>query len=281
VVALRGHDRRHWGGTINDRWLWTFPILFPVACVVLFPVAIVYSLWTLVKHMKTLWHILLVAFIYLHCGQLRADDTVDALLITGLDVSSSINAQETMLQIEGVAAAIRSPAVVSAIQNGTHRRIGFQVFVWADGDYPELLPWTVIASQDDADKAAEAILAHMQALIDASSRTVGTLTDLSAAMDHAGRLMNTAPWFAERALVNMVGNGEDNVGEDPPAVRDALVASSITVNGVVVGGDPAVMAYYRDNVKGGKHAFVLPAGSAEDMAGAMIAKFVTEIAMAY
>ena len=223
--------------------------------------------------------LLLAAFIFLHCGQLRAEEPVDAVLVTGLDVSSSINAQETMLQIEGVAAALRSPQVVSAIQNGTLGRIGFQVFVWADGTYPELLPWTVITNQDEADKAAETILAQMQALVDASSRSVGTLTNLSAAMDHAGDMLNDAPWPSERALVNMVGNGEDNVGEDPKAVRDALVKVGATVNGVVVGGDQAVMDYYNDNVRGGRRSFVLPAANANDMAGAMIAKFVTEIAL--
>jgi hypothetical protein len=48
-VLVRGHDRRHWGAVTNERWLWTFPIIFPIACVVLLPVAIVYSLFLAVR----------------------------------------------------------------------------------------------------------------------------------------------------------------------------------------------------------------------------------------
>jgi hypothetical protein len=44
---VRGHDRRHWGPRINEQWIWTFPILFPLACIVGVPVAIGYSLWML------------------------------------------------------------------------------------------------------------------------------------------------------------------------------------------------------------------------------------------
>src|SRR6185369_5237273 len=65
----------------------------------------------------------------------------DANIITGLDVSSSIDAQDTMLQIDGMAEAIRSPAILAAIQHGQHGRIGFAVFIWADGEYPELVSW--------------------------------------------------------------------------------------------------------------------------------------------
>src|SRR5262244_1439484 len=80
----------------------------------------------------------------------NADElTTDTNIITGLDVSSSINAQETQLQIEGMAQAIRSPSILAAIQHGKHSRIGFAVFVWADGDCVELIPWRMISSPQE------------------------------------------------------------------------------------------------------------------------------------
>ncbi|NJO34663.1 MAG: DUF1194 domain-containing protein [Rhodospirillales bacterium] len=94
--------------------------------------------------------------------------STDANIITGLDVSSSINAQETMLQIEGMAQAIRSPAIVAAIQHGRHGRIGFAVFVWADGDYPELVSWRVIGTAEDAEATSQEITGRLQSLIDSS-----------------------------------------------------------------------------------------------------------------
>jgi hypothetical protein len=210
----------------------------------------------------------------------RADEPpVDVALVTALDVSSSINAQETMLQVEGMAQAIKSPAVVSAIVNGAIGRVGFAVFVWADGAYPSLLEWRAIGSQAEAEAAAAEILATLQAVLATQAKQVGTLTNLSGAMEEADRLFRAAPFPADRYILNVVGNGADNVGEDPSHARAALLAAGATINGVVVGGDPAVMAYYRAQVIGGRYAFCLPADSADQMAAAFIAKFVTEIAL--
>jgi hypothetical protein len=205
--------------------------------------------------------------------------STDANIITGLDVSSSINAQETMLQIDGMAQAIRSPAILAAIQHGEHRRIGFAVFVWADGDYPELVSWRTIGSQEDAEATSREITARLDALLQSSARSVGTLTNLSGAMEHASEMLSQAPYRAKRAIVNIIGNGEDNVGENPLRARAQLLAGGATINGVVVGGDPAVLSYYRSQVIGGRTAFVLPADKAETLVQVFAMKFVSEIAL--
>jgi hypothetical protein len=223
--------------------------------------------------------LILAAFIFLNCGQLRAQEQVDALVITALDVSSSINAQETMLQVEGMAQALRSPAFVQAATHGQHGRIAVLVFVWADGDHPELAGWRIIAGQADADGAAAELTAKLQALIDSSSRSVGTLTNLSGALDHARSLLQAAPFRATRRVVNIVGNGEDNVSEDPQRARAALLALGATINGVVLGGDPAVLAYYRNQVIGGRGAFCMTAARAEDLTTVLVSKFVADLAM--
>jgi hypothetical protein len=214
------------------------------------------------------------------CFQAAAEETsTDANIITGLDVSSSINAQETMLQIDGMAQAIRSPAILAAIQHGRHGRIGFAVFVWADGDYPELVSWRTIGSPEDAEATSQEISSRLQSLIETSSRSVGTLTNLSGAIDHASDMLRQAPYASNRAIVNIIGNGEDNVGEDPQRARANLLAQGATINGVVVGGDPAVLNYYRQQVIGGRTAFVLPADTAETLVQVFAMKFVSEIAL--
>ena len=217
----------------------------------------------------------------LACFQAAAADELntDANIITGLDVSSSINAQETMLQIDGMAQAIKSPAILAAIQHGRHGQIGFAVFIWADGDYPELVSWRTISSPEDAEATSQEITARLQALLETSSRSVGTLTNLSGAIDHASEMLAQAPYASNRAVVNIIGNGEDNVGEDPQRARADLLARGATINGVVVGGDPAVLNYYRKQVIGGRTAFVLPADKAETLVQVFALKFVSEIAL--
>lgn len=205
--------------------------------------------------------------------------TTDANIITGLDVSSSINAQETMLQVDGMAQAIRAPEILAAIQHGRYGRIGFAVFIWADGDYPELVSWRTISSPEDAEAASQEITSRLKSILDTEAQAVGTLTNLSGAIDHASEMLQKAPYATNRAIVNIIGNGEDNVGEDPQRARAALLARGATINGVVVGGDPAVVNYYRSQVIGGRTAFVLSADKAETIVQVFAMKFVSEIAL--
>lgn len=205
----------------------------------------------------------------------------DASIMTGLDVSSSIDAQETMLQIEGVAEAISSPAVVAAIMHGNRGCINFMVYLWADGEYPALVDWTVISSQAQADAVSAQIKAALDGIIkgmvNSSARNWGTLTNLSGAIEHASQAMHNAP-PAGRVVLNIIGNGEDNVGEDPSRARAAFLAEGGSINGVVVGGDPAVVSYYRQEVVGGDLPRVWIANSAADVAYTYSLKFVNEIA---
>lgn len=222
----------------------------------------------------------------LACSRLAASDELaattpivtDANIITALDVSSSINAQETIMQIHGMAEAIRAPEILAAIQHGRHGRIGFAVFVWADGDYPELVSWRLIESEADAAAASEEIKSRLEAILKTSISNVGSLTNLSGAMEHAAELMNAAPYRSKRSIVNIIGNGADNVGENPMRAREDLLARGITINGVVVGGDPKIINYYRSEVIGGRTAFVLSADKAETIVQVFALKFLTEIA---
>ena len=98
----------------------------------------------------------LIAIVLFGCvllaGRVGFADSVwtDANIVTGLDLSGSIEAREAQLQIDGIAMAIRSPEIITAIQLGNHGRVGFAVFVWADGNYPVLVSWRLIGSAEEA-----------------------------------------------------------------------------------------------------------------------------------
>jgi Protein of unknown function (DUF1194) len=208
------------------------------------------------------------------CGALgcahaaAADDgefLTDANIITGLDASSSMDAQETMVQVDGMAKAIRAPEIIAAIRNGRHGRIGFAVFLWAYGDFPELVSWRVIGSPQDAEAASNEISSRIRSILDDPAQSVGSMTDLSSALEHAAEMLQSSPYASKRAIVNIVGDGEDNVGEDSRRIRDALVARGVTINGVVVSGDQTVLEYYRQAVVGGPTGFVLTADKPETL----------------
>jgi hypothetical protein len=210
----------------------------------------------------------------------------DANIVTALDISDSVDPQEIRIEIEGIARAILAPEVLQAIQRGRHGHIGFAVFAWYhDGIYPELVSWTLIVSEKDAMRVSNQIAECLRIADEAEGRKrsnmhhVGRLTDISTAIDHAAELLLTAPYAAERAVVNIIGNGADNLGEDPQRARDRLIGQGGTINGVVLGGDLSVLDHYRQQIIGGRGAFLLSAQNSDMIVELLARKFHYDIAM--
>ncbi|HNB28896.1 MAG TPA: DUF1194 domain-containing protein [Alphaproteobacteria bacterium] len=202
----------------------------------------------------------------------------DVNIVTGLDVSGSIEAKETQIQIDGLAMAIRSPEVIAAIRSGRHGRVGFAVFVWANGNLPVFAEWRQIASAEDALALSEELSLRLHAILESTAALkLGELTDLSGAIAFGGAMLLAAPYPTDHAILNIMGNGLDNVAEGPERARNILVAQGVTINGVVIGHDRGVIGYFRRNVIGGPAAFVLPAGEPQTLVDVFKRKFVTEI----
>jgi hypothetical protein len=207
--------------------------------------------------------------------------STDVNIVTAVDASDSVRAAEMRLQLAGLAAAIRSPDLLAAIRAGGRGRIGFAMFVWHDRQF-EVVPWRAIGSEGDAEAVARAIEARMTVSVEAEARAglhfySGRLTDLSRAIDHARRLLDTAPFAAGRMVVNVLANGSDNKGEGSAAARDRLLATGATLNGVVLGGDRALLDYFRAEVAGGFASFVMPAEADGSFIDLMRMKFLQDL----
>lgn len=225
-----------------------------------------------------------IGFVLLLTGSAAPADEIvtDANIVTGLDISNSIDLDDIALELDGVAQAIQDPRVLRAIQAGRHGRIGFVVFAWHHNDFPSVVAWTIIASRDDALAVAREI--ETRALVDVELEGreriawyIGRLTDLSQAIDHAQELLRAAPFKTGRSVINIVGNGSDNVGDGASLARDRVVAAGGTINGMVLGDDAAALDYYREQVIGGPGAFVTTTGDAETLADAFVRKFIGDI----
>jgi hypothetical protein len=206
----------------------------------------------------------------------------DVNIVTALDISDSISLDDIRLELQGMAQAIQDPRVHRAIQAGANRRIGFAVFAWHRNRFPVAVPWMVIALPEDARRAARAIEARMLVNVAYESREheqwyIGRLTDLSQAIDHASEMLLLAPFASARSVINVVGNGEDNVGEEAGAARDRFVARGGTINGLVLGEDSAMAEYYGQHVIGGRGAFVMATADAPSIADAFVRKFLGDI----
>ena len=216
-------------------------------------------------------------------GQDAAVDlATDVNIVTALDLSNSVAQSDLSIELSGMASAIRDPRVLEAIRTGERRRIGFAVFGWHHNHFPTIVAWTVIESDTDAILVARAIEARLQVNVESEAREhaawyIGRLTDLSQAIDHAGELLQAAPFQANRAVINIVGDGRDNVAEDAPIARDRFLESGGTVNGVVLDADPALVAYYGEKVVGGPGSFVMSTMDDRGLVDVLVRKFIGDI----
>jgi Protein of unknown function (DUF1194) len=212
----------------------------------------------------------------------------DANLITAIDVSESIDAQDEALQFEGVAAAIVDPAFLKTVAAGYRHRVGVTAFTWSShGHFMTLVPWTMIDSPASAARIAaqlRSVHAPPQRFPPHSARREPRpwrrylLTDVSGMIEHAARVLARAPFATGREVVNILANGIDNVGEGPERARAWAIRHGVLINGLVIGGDDEVVAYFRERVQCGAGSFVLATHEPSDIAWAMLQKFLLDLA---
>jgi len=211
-----------------------------------------------------------------HGGQ-----AVDLALVIATDTSRSIDEQEARLQREGVAAALRHPDIISAIQSGYHRKIGVAYIDWSSSVFTTVVVnWRVISDLASADTYA-------RMLIEAPI-TLGQRTSISDGLELATRLLSDGTMDAMRRVIDVSGDGPNNHGRTIEEVRNEVVAKGITINGLPILNDrdqfgPGFFLsdlddYYRGCVIGGPGAFVVVARDFKDFAQAVRRKLIFEIA---
>lgn len=209
-------------------------------------------------------------------GQARAD--CDAAVLSAIDSSVSIDRSELAVEVQGMAFAIRSPELLATIQRGPRGCITMAAYVWATTTPVVVLPWTTIASKEDAEAAAESLLRIAESLTD---NPAGIATDTSSALTFAYQMFAQANVMTSRQVLNLITDDLPNVnGQFVPQAREALLSAGAQINGVSVTNDKRVTDYLWSQVVGGRNAFVMVIGEAENMAPAMVSKFRLDVASA-
>jgi hypothetical protein len=227
---------------------------------------------------------LLASLLALVAPMARAAEPVDLLLVLAADVSRSVTEPKFKLQREGAAAAITHPDVVEAMLSGPHRRIAVCFLEWATvGQQGIVVDWTMI----DSEAAARSFGGR---LVEAPRSFVGS-TSISSAIDFSVRQLERAPFTAERHVIDISGDGNNNSGRPVVDARDEALAKDITINALVILTPPeqsfrpehtnppgGLEKYFRDNVIGGPGAFTVAAESHADFGRALTKKLIQEIA---
>jgi hypothetical protein len=219
----------------------------------------------------------LIAVLLLSAGLARAQETVevDAEIVLAVDASRSMDLAEFAVQRDGYLQALSHPDLIRAITAGPLGRIAIAYFEWSgqaqDGS---LVPWRVIDGPAAAAGLAEEIATMPVA------RTRGT--SISRAIQFATVLIEDDAIEGTRRVIDVSGDGANNVGPPVTGARDEALARGITINGLPIvisefGAQAGLDLYYEDCVIGGEGAFMVVAQTGEDLARTIRRKLILEI----
>ncbi|GAA0779801.1 DUF1194 domain-containing protein [Roseibium denhamense] len=205
---------------------------------------------------------------------------VDVELVLAVDISQSMDTEEQEIQRAGYVAALTSREFLDAIQAGPIGRIAVTYMEWGGVDeHFVVADWTVI---QDAQTAA-----HFASMIAEAPLRQVQRTSISSALERSVHLVQNNQYTGLRQVIDISGDGPNNQGGSVTKVRDKMIASGVTINGL-----PLMMKsnkntwqamlnldhYYEDCVIGGPGSFAIPVRSKEGFADAIRMKLVMEIA---
>lgn len=207
---------------------------------------------------------------------------VDLLLALCVDGSGSIDDEEFGLQRGGYARAFTDHRVLNAIRSGQHQAVAIAYIEWGTPGAPRtVLDWTIIKDAATAQDWADRLLAE--------PRRPQSYNAIGDALDHAAALIKAAPFQAQRAVIDLSGDGPDLRSLKPARLaRDQAVAAGITINALAIfkpgSGNAGGLyglpldRYYERDVIGGPGAFVQIAEDFKSFGEAILQKLVREIA---
>lgn len=192
-------------------------------------------------------------------------------LTLGLDISSSVDAGEYRIQIEGLARALEDDAVRAAVFQIPGVPVALHVFEWSGvSEQVVIADWQLMTAPADLDGLAATLRGHTRA-------TANSATGLGTALLFARGELARAPDCAQRK-VDISGDGQSNVGIPPQLVYGRADFSGITVNGLAIQSDEAALGrYYRYFVIHGEGAFVEVAEDFDTYGEAIRAKLIREL----
>lgn len=204
---------------------------------------------------------------------------VDVELLLAVDVSRSMSEAELDLQRRGYAAALRSPAVIEAIENGLIGEVAVSYVEWAgEAAQTVVVDWMIISDAASAD----AFAAQLTGIPTPPSRR----TSISGVLEHARVAIQSNPYEGLRKVIDISGDGPNNAGGPVIDARDRTIAEGIAINGLPLLTEDQndipwsvvnLEEYYRQCVIGGPASFVIPVGSWDEFAEAVRRKLVLEL----
>lgn len=191
-------------------------------------------------------------------------------LMLAVDVSRSIDAQDYVIQTDGLAAALSDKDVRAAIF-GPEGEVALSIYYWSGRGYQDLVqPWVIL----DSPEALDAAIWEVRR----TPRPAAPLaTALGDALSYGLDLMSDAP-ECERRVIDVAGDGRNNDGISVARTYEREDFTGITINGLAVGEHEAdIVQYYEGELIRGPGAFVELAPRQTDYPEAIRRKLLREL----
>lgn len=203
---------------------------------------------------------------------------VDLELVLMVDVSRSMSEDELELQRRGYAEALASEDVFKAVQSGLLQTIALTYIEWA-GTQEIIVDWQLIETRADLTVFADKLTTTFNSAL--------RRTSISGALEYGASRIERNTYAGLRRVIDVSGDGPNNLGPLVTKSRDEVLARRITINGLPLMTKDGrftqfhlddLDVYYRTCVIGGPGAFVIPVHDWPDFADAVRRKLVLEIA---
>jgi hypothetical protein len=200
---------------------------------------------------------------------------VDVELVLAVDISQSMDEKEFALQRAGYVEALRHPDFIKAVRSGDRGRVALAYFEWAGSIRADaVIAWQVIDSSESANAFADKIAARPFRSFRGTS--------ISGALAFGTGLFEGNALEGGRNVIDISGDGPNNIGLPVTATRDAALAKGIVINGLPILINPSpsyshLDRYYADCVIGGAGSFVLPIHAASEFTTAIRRKLILEV----
>lgn len=208
-------------------------------------------------------------------GPAAAQETqVDVELAFVVDASGSIDEAETRLQRQGYVDALKNPKVQQSITGGLTGGIAVAYIEFAaEGCNRLSVAWTRIHDVASAEAFGQKILAAPLHFCPGGNA-------IGDALSFAGYSIETNAFKGLRRVIDISGDGPNTVGSSVEFVRDRIVATGTTINGLVIHRPsmPNLDRYFKNAITGGPGSFVIKADDRRNFAEAILKKMILEIA---
>ncbi len=199
-------------------------------------------------------------------------EAVDVALCLAVDCSASVDYDEFGLMMGGLARAFREPDIALAMAAGPRGAVAVAVLFWSGvREQAVALDWTRLDGEAAAVALADAL--------DATPRLIaGSTTALGMGMAAALGVLGRFPGEATRLVLDVSGDGRNNVGRAPGPVRDVGVAAGVTINALaVLNEEPDLLDYYASETIGGTGSFAMACADYAAFADAIRQKIWREL----